>query len=373
MGTVSVVQISFALAVTQLMWGVSQPIVGAVADKFGALTVLVGGTLLLAVGCALVPFLLSKWGLVLTLGVLVAFGAGAGSFSVLMGQVANTVPANSQGLASGMINAGSSFGQFLFALLVQWLIALPLLGTGLGWQLAFWVLAVVSLFCLPLSWYLVATSKKLRPATTQKTITVPVQTLSEALNSALRNKDYLLIHFAFFTCGFHIAFLATHLPLEVTLKGLHANVASWSLALIGLSNVVGSLAVGAMVGRYRCKYILFYMYLSRVVLIGIYLFLPKTATTFYLFAIGLGLTWLATVPPTAGAIGKLCGVRYLATLFGLSLFSHQVGAFFGAYLGGLAMEGFGDYRYMWYADMVLAFLAAVSNLPIREPKLKISD
>ncbi len=370
MGAVSVVQISFALAVTQLMWGVSQPIVGAVADKFGALTVLVGGTLLLAVGCALVPFLLSKWGLVLTLGILIAFGAGAGSFSVLMGQVANTVPAKSQGLASGVINAGSSFGQFLFALLVQWLIALPLLGTGLGWQLAFWVLAGVSLFCLPLSWYLVAASKKLSPVTAQKTIRVPEQTLSEALASALRNKDYLLIHFAFFTCGFHIAFLATHLPLEVTLKGLHANVASWSLALIGLSNVVGSLAVGAMVGRYRCKYILFYMYLSRVILIGIYLFLPKTMVTFYFFAIGLGLTWLATVPPTAGAIGKMCGVRYLATLFGLSLFSHQVGAFFGAYLGGLAFEGFGDYRYMWYADMVLAFLAAVSNLPIREPKLE---
>lgn len=368
MGTVSVVQISFALAVMQLMWGVSQPIVGAVADKFGALTVLVGGTLLLAVGCALVPFLLSKWGLVLTLGVLVAFGAGAGSFSVLMGQVANTVPASSRGLASGVINAGSSFGQFLFAPLVQWLIALPLIGKGLGWQLAFWVLAGVSLFCLPLSWYLVATSKKLKPATAQ-TITAPEQTLSKALKDALHNKDYLLIHFAFFTCGFHVAFLVTHLPLEVTLKGLHANVASWSLALIGLSNVVGSLAVGAMVGRYRCKYILFYMYLSRVALIGIYLFLPKTATTFYLFAIGLGLTWLATVPPTAGAIGKLCGLRYLATLFGLSLLSHQVGGFLGAYLGGLAMENFGAYQYVWYADMVLAFLAAVSNLPINEPKI----
>lgn len=373
MGAVNVVQISFALAVNQLMWGVSQPIVGALADKFGALFVLMGGALLLAVGCALVPLMLSKWGLVLTLGVLVAFGAGAGSFSVLMGQVANTVPAKSRGVASGVINAGSSLGQFLFAPFIQWLIMLPLLGVGLGWQLAFWVLAGVSLVCLPLSWWLASTSKKLAIKPKADTAQNPEQTLTQALKNALGNRDYLLINFAFFACGFHIAFLVTHLPLEVTLKGLHANVASWSLALIGLSNVVGSLAVGAMVGRYRCKYILFWMYLSRVALIGIYLVLPKTVETFYFFALGLGLTWLATVPPTSGAIGKLCGVRYLATLFGLSLFSHQVGGFLGAYLGGLAMESFGEYRYMWYADMVLAFLAAVSNLPIREPKLQTTS
>lgn len=359
----SIVQISFALAVTQLMWGVSQPITGALADKYGAWWVLFGGTLLLAVGCVAVPFLLSKWGLVLTLGVLIAFGAGAGSFSVLMGQVANQVPSQMCGTASGIINAGSSFGQFAFAPLIQLLISTPLI----GWQGSFYVLAGISLLCLPLAFVL--TWQNRTQTAIIKHATNNEQTLSQAIKSAFKDSNYILIHLAFFTCGFHIAFLVTHLPIEVTLAGLKSDVASWSLAIIGLSNVIGSLFVGWSVGKWRCKYILFFMYLSRVILIGIYLLLPKTAITFYVFAIGLGLTWLATVPPTAGAIGKLCGVRYLATLFGLTLLSHQIGGFLGAYVGGIAMDRFGDYQYVWYADMVLAFLAAVSNLPIKEPPM----
>lgn len=163
LGEVSIVQMSFALAVSQLMWGVSQPITGALADRFGGVWVLVGGALLLAMGCVLVPYMLSAWGLVLTLGVLLAFGAGAGSFSVLMGQVAQVTSDSQRGLASGVINAGSSFGQFLFAPLVQLLIALPLIGTALehqGWVLAFWVLAGASLLCLPLSLYLMSQTPK---------------------------------------------------------------------------------------------------------------------------------------------------------------------------------------------------------------------
>ena len=359
--SVNIVQISFALAMTQLMWGVSQPITGAIADRYGAWWVILLGTLVLAVGCALVPHLLSAWGLTLTLGVLVAFGAGAGSFSVLMGQVANQIPEHARGTASGIINAGSSFGQFLFAPMLQLLISLPLV----GWSKAFYILAAISLLCLPLGWYL--TRNQSAPKAT--TPTEPTQTLSQAVKSAMADRNYLLIHLAFFTCGFHIAFLVTHLPTEVTLAGLSSSVASWSLALIGLSNVIGSLFVGWSVGHWRCKYILFWMYLIRVILVAIYLMAPQTPMTFYIFAIGLGLTWLATVPPTAGAIGKLFGVRYLATLFGLTLLSHQIGGFLGAYFGGLAIDTFGNYAYMWYADMALAFLAAVSNLPIKEPKV----
>ncbi len=362
--SVNIVQISFALAVTQLMWGVSQPITGAIADRFGAWWVLLLGTIVLAVGCALVPHLLSAWGLTLTLGVLIAFGAGAGSFSVLMGQVANQVPEQARGTASGIINAGSSFGQFLFAPMLQLLISLPLV----GWSKAFYVLAGISLLCLPLAWYLTRGFAQ-SLGSTASTTNQPQQSLSSAIKSAMSDRNYLLIHLAFFTCGFHIAFLVTHLPTEVTLAGLSSSVASWSLALIGLSNVAGSLFVGWSVGRWRCKYILFWMYLSRVILVAIYLMSPQTPMTFYIFAIGLGLTWLATVPPTAGAIGKLFGVRYLATLFGLTLLSHQIGGFLGAYFGGLAIDSFGNYAYMWYADMALAFLAAVSNLPIKEPKV----
>lgn len=359
---ITIVQMSFALAVTQLMWGVSQPITGALADRFGAWWVILGGTLLLAIGCALMPYLLSAWGLVFTLGFLVAFGTGAGSFSVLMGQVANKIPAQHRGTASGIINAGSSFGQFAFAPILQSLIVMP----AVGWSGAMYFLAAICLVCIPLGYYLTRNP----PIVSQTSaVSQTEQTLGQAVGSALKNTNYWLLHIGFFTCGFHIAFLVTHLPSEITLAGLKSSVASWSLALIGLSNVVGSLFIGWCVGHFRSKYILFWMYLSRTILIGIYLFMPQTPITFFIFAIALGLTWLATVPPTAAAIGKLFGVRYLATLFGLVLLSHQIGGFLGAYLGGLAITTFGDYQWMWYADMFLAFLAAVLNLPLKEEKI----
>lgn len=357
-----IVSISFALAVCQLMWGIAQPIAGALGDKFGARWVLLGGTLLLFLGCALTPIFTSSFGLIITLGLLVAFGTGAGSFSLLMGQVANRITPSFRGVASGIINASSSFGQFVFALMLQPIITLSMH----GWQTAMWVMAGISLFMLPLSWWIT------RNATEQNAIATSSHqenSLSQTVKTAFKDKSYLLIHLAFFTCGFHIAFLATHLPMEITLAGLKENVASWSLALIGLSNVAGSLFIGWCVGHFRSKYILFWMYLSRAAMIVVFLLAPKTTTTFYVFAISLGLTWLATVPPTAAAVGKLFGVRYLSTLFGLTLVSHQVGAFFGAYFGGLAIKAFGDYELMWYADILLATLAAVANLPIREPKI----
>lgn len=367
---IGIVQISFALAITQLMWGVSQPVTGALADKFGAWHVLLLGTLLLAIGCFSVPFFVSSVGLVVTLGILVAFGTGAGSFSVLMGQVANQTPDSMRGTASGIINAGSSFGQFLFAPILQGLIALPMV----GWTGAMYFMAGTSLLCLPLAYYLTHGQKLSNsPATaisqTSQTSQSTQETLSQTTKRALKDRNYWLLHIGFFTCGFHIAFLVTHLPMEVTLAGLGSNVASWSLALIGLSNVVGSLFVGWCVGQFRSKYILFWMYLSRTILIAIFLMAPKTAMTFFIFAISLGLTWLATVPPTAATVGKLFGVKYLATLFGLVLFSHQIGGFLGAYLGGIVVDKFGHYQYMWYADMALATLAAVLNLPIEEPKI----
>ncbi len=358
---ISIVELSFALAVTQLMWGVSQPVMGALADRYGAWKVLICGTFLLALGCSLVPYMISAWGLVFSLGILVAFGSGAGSFSVLMGQVANQVQPHQRGTASGIINAGSSFGQFLFAPLIQTLILFP----SIGWMGAMYCLALICLICIPFAYVLTKNAQKQTALFSQNN----EQRLGQTVRVAFKDRSYWLLHIGFFTCGFHIAFLVTHLPVEVTLAGLKSNVASWSLALIGLSNVIGSLFVGWCVGHYRSKYILFWMYLSRTLLIGVYLMMPQSPLTFYIFAVGLGLTWLATVPPTAAAVGKLFGVRYLATLFGLVLLTHQVGGFLGAYLGGLAIERFGNYEWMWYADMFLAFLAAVLNLPIREEKI----
>jgi predicted MFS family arabinose efflux permease len=193
-------------------------------------------------------------------------------------------------------------------------------------------------------------------------------TLGRQVREAMRDRSYLCLHAGFFTCGFHIAFLVTHLPGEVALCGLPAGVSATALGLIGLFNIAGSLTAGALAQRYRMKWLLALTYGSRAVIIMAYLLAPKSAWTFYVFAAALGFSWLATVPPTAGLVGKLFGMRYLATLFGLTLLSHQIGGFFGAWLGGLAFVRFGDYSWMWYADIALALAAALVNLPIREPK-----
>ena len=349
-----VVTLSFALAVGQFVWGAVQPITGAIADRYGPGRVLAGGIVLLAAGTALAPFMTSAFGMTIVLGVLVAAGAGACSFSVLIGAVSQYVPASSRGTASGVINAGSSLGQFVFAPVAQALIA------AVGWMGALWSLAAITLASLPITRLM---RRAPQPGAAANTGTG----LRQAVREAFANRSYLLLHAGFFTCGFHIAFLVTHLPGEVGLCGLPPTVAGWSLALIGLANIAGSLLAGQAVNRYRSKYILFWMYLSRAVLVVAYLAAPKTALTFYLLAIGLGLTWLGTVPPTAGVVAKLFGVRYLATLFGMTLLSHQIGGFFGAWLGGLAVAGTGSYLWMWYADAVLALAAALVNLPIREP------
>ncbi|MFN4995444.1 MAG: MFS transporter [Burkholderiales bacterium] len=349
-----IVSISLAMAIGQFVWGAIQPIAGAFADKFGPRPVLLSGLLILVLGSALTPFVSSQLGLILTLGLLTAIGSGACSFSVLLGAVAQRMPATSRGTASGIINAGSSFGQFVFApiigKLIQWV----------GWINTMWAMAAVALLAIPMLNRL--TNDTHAPAA----VPTPEGGLKKAVSDAIRNPSYLLLHLGFFTCGFHIAFLVTHLPTEVGLCGLSPTVASWSLALIGLANIVGSLFAGSCINLYRSKYVLAVMYGSRAVLIALYLVAPKTEWTFYAFAVGLGLTWLATVPPTAALVGKLFGIRYLATLFGLTLLSHQIGGFLGAYLGGLVLEAQGDYQWMWLADIALSAMAALINLPIKE-------
>ena len=349
-----IVSISLAMAIGQFVWGAIQPIAGACADKFGPRPVLLSGLLILVLGSALTPFVSSQLGLILTLGLLTAIGSGACSFSVLLGAVAQRMPAASRGTASGIINAGSSFGQFVFApiigKLIQWV----------GWMSTMWTMAAVALLAIPLLNRL--TNDTHAPSKAPD----PEGGLRKALADAVRNPSYLLLHLGFFTCGFHIAFLVTHLPTEVGLCGLSPTVASWSLALIGLANIVGSLFAGSCINLYRSKYVLAVMYGSRAVLIALYLAAPKTEWTFYAFAVGLGLTWLATVPPTAALVGKLFGIRYLATLFGLTLLSHQIGGFLGAYLGGLVFEANHDYQWMWWADIALSAMAAIVNLPIKE-------
>lgn len=354
--------ISFAMAVAQFMWGAIQPVAGAVADRYGPGRALAAGIIVMAAGAALTPLMDSGVGLVFSIGILMAAGSGAGSFSVLIGAAAQRLPAQRRGMAAGIINAGGSFGQFVFAPLLQRLIS------GFGWMGAMYSLALITLAALPIARAMRGRPRPedaaapIEPAETQ----VADRGLRAAVRDALADRSYLLLHAGFFTCGFHIAFLVTHLPGEVELCGLPVQVASWSLAIIGLANIAGSLYAGWCVQRYRSKYILFWMYASRALLVALYLMAPKTAMTFYIFAAGLGFTWLATVPPTAGVVGKLFGTRYLATLFGLTLLTHQIGGFLGAWLGGIAIVQAGDYQWMWYADMALALVAAIVNLPIRE-------
>lgn len=364
-----IVAISFALAIGQFVWGATQPIFGAVADRYGPGRVLLVGALLLAAGCALTPFVSSAWQLTATLGFLLAAGAGAGSFSTLIGASAQRIAPHKQAIAAGFINAGGSLGQVVFAPLNQFLIA------TVGWAAALYTMAVAALVTIPLARPL---TRKPPPADRTASVETPLPSrspalatpiatsLREQLRIAARDRSYWLLHAGFFTCGFHIAFLVTHLPGEVNLCGLPAQVAADSLAIIGAANIAGSLTAGWLGNVFRMKWLLFWVYFTRAVAIALYLAAPKTPLTFYVFAAALGFSWLATVPPTAGLVGKLFGVRYLATLFGFTLLSHQVGGFFGAWLGGLALVKFGDFGWMWYADMVLALAAALINLPIRE-------
>jgi predicted MFS family arabinose efflux permease len=353
-----VTAISLALAIAQFVWGAAQPLAGAAADRWGPAPVLVAGIVLVAIGLALTPLMSSSLGLIFSLGLVMAFGAGAGSFSVLIGAAANRLAPEARGTASGVINAGGSFGQFVFAPITQKLIQ------GFGWMGAMWTLAVITLAALPLVRMVSGRGSEPHPHKAAES------KVWQAVRDSMGERSYLLLHAGFFTCGFHIAFLVTHLPGEVDLCGLSPTVASWSLGIIGLANIAGSLMAGAAVSRWRSKHILALMYGSRAALIALYLVAPKTPLTFYLFAAGLGLTWLATVPPTAAIVGKLFGIRYLATLFGLTLLSHQIGAFFGAYIGGLALEATGSYQWMWYADMALSGAAALVNLPIREAPVR---
>lgn len=353
--------ISFAFAIGQLVWGVVQPVFGAVADRWGTGRIIALGSILLAAGSYLTTQVTTEWGLILAAGVLSAAGAGAGSFSILIGATAQRLPAEKRAFASGVINAGGSLGQFIFAPLSQAVMS------AYGWMAAMWTIAVIALTTAPMGWLLRSEPRSAASATT----TAPGEEsgMRQQIAAAMRNPSYWCLHAGFFTCGFHIAFLITHLPGEVKLCGLSAGVASTSLAIIGLANVVGSLVVGSLGNLVRMKMILFWMYASRAVAVLVYMAAPKEPWTFYLFAAVLGLTWLATVPPTAGLTAKLFGVRYLATLFGLTLLSHQVGGFFGAWLGGLAVTSTGSYTWMWWADAVLALAAALINLPIKEAKV----
>jgi predicted MFS family arabinose efflux permease len=351
--------ISLAFAFGQLWWGLTQPFAGLVADRIGAGRVLLAGVLLVALGTALIPFMTTTAGLVFAIGVLAAGGAGMAGPSVLMAATTRLVPAEKRGLASGIVNAGGSFGQIVFAPIAQGITA------AAGWVASLQTLAALTLLALPAAWVLRGHSNVVAAGAAP----ARREPAREAIARALAEPSYRLLAAGFFVCGFHVAFLATHLPGVVASCGLPPEVGAWSLAVIGLFNIVGSVAMGWAVSRWRMKSLLSLVYATRAVAVLIFVFAPKSAAVMLVFAAVMGLTFLSTVPPTAGLVAKFFGPANMATLFGIVMVSHQIGGFLGAWLGGKAFEASGHYEWMWYADIVLAVAAALLHLPIRENSL----
>lgn len=354
-----IASISLAFAVAQLMWGITQPVAGAVADKYGTGRVIAIGAVLVMIGTVLTPHATSTWMLVLLIGVVAAGGGGMAGLGVLMSAVARALPAEKRGLASGMVNAGGSLGQFIVAPLAA------LLTGAIGWVGALSALGVMSLAIVPLA-YVLRGKHPQAPAGASAE-----KSMRHAVRDAWQDPSFLLLTAGFFVCGFHVAFIATHLPGVVALCGLPPAVGAWALSLIGLFNIAGSFASGWAIGRWRMKSVLSAIYAARAVAVLAFVFAPKTATTLLIFAVVLGFTYLSTVPPTVGLVGKLHGVRYVATLFGIVMFSHQIGGFLGAWLGGQVFERTGSYDWVWYIDIMLAVGAALIHMPIKEaPRLR---
>jgi len=350
--------ISLAFAVGQMMWAVSMTAAGAMSDRWGPRPVMLGGAILVAAATAATPLATTTAELVIVVGILAACGAGAIGPGLLMSAISRWIPEAKRNTANGIVNAGGSFGQFTVIPLAQLFIGVA------GWQPAMVILGVVGLAAVPLILWM--TQGHAEHAAAQPA--AAAGSLKQAIGTAVKDPSYLLLTAGFFTCGFHVAFIATHLPGVVATCELPPTVSAWSLALIGLFNIFGSLWVGKFINGRRMKLALAGIYFARGMIILVFFFAPKTTLTFLLFACGIGFTYLSTVPPTIGLVVKFFGMRYMATLFGIVMMSHQVGGFLGAWLGGKAFEATGNFDWMWWADIALCLMAAAVNLPIREAK-----
>lgn len=347
--------IGLAIAIQNLLWGATQPFAGMVADRFGTGRVIAVGAVFYALGLFYLARANNAAEVYLGGGVLVSLGLSGAGFSIVFGAVGRLVPASMRSLAGGIVGAGGSFGQFALAPIGQKLIA------NHGWSMAMAIFSSFALLLLPMAWLL-----RGKPATP----TSSTQSLGRAIVIASRDPSYWLINAGFAVCGFHVAFVATYLPGMTSLCLLPAAVGAQSLALIGLCNIGGSLLAGYLGGHFRMKWLLSATYFIRAVAIATFLAAPKTRTTFLVFACVLGFTWLGTVPLTSGLVALRYGPRYLASLFGVVFFSHQVGAFFGAYLGGRYFDLTGNYDGVWRIALGLALVASLLHLPIREKAIE---
>jgi MFS family permease len=344
-----------AVAVQNIIWGVGQPLAGAIADRFGTLRVLCAGGIFYAAGLVLMAYSTSPGLLDLSAGVLVGFGLAGCSFAVVLGAFGKLLPESWRLLAFGAGTAAGSFGQFLYSPLAVSLI------DAYGWQNALFVFAAGTLLVLPLSLALVTA-----PADAGSSKGGASQSLSQALSEAVGHRSFVLLVLGYFTCGFQLAFITVHMPAYLVDRGLSAQVGGWTIAAIGLFNIVGSLASGWLGGLMPKRYLLSFIYFARAVAVLAFISFPVTPASSILFGAVMGLLWLSTVAPTNGIIAVMFGTRWLATLAGLAFFSHQVGGFLGVWLGGVAYVRTGSYDLVWWLSVLFGVLSALINLPIVE-------
>jgi MFS family permease len=342
---------AFAIAIQNLVWGLGQPIAGGIADRYGAGRVLAAGGILYAAGTALMAVSTSEAALALTGGVLIGLGLSGGSFMVVLAAFTRLVPEDRRSWSLGLATAAGSMGQFLFAPLGQGFISAY--GTLTALVLLASTIALVPLLATRLTGRGEASNEP----------DIPVR---EAIRGALSHRSYQLLTAGFFVCGFHIAFITTHLPPYLTDLGFSGGLAASAIALIGLFNVIGAYTAGVLGGHQSRKYLLSGIYLSRAVAFSLFIILPTTPFLVILFSIMIGLLWLSTVPLTSGLVALMFGTRNVGMLFGFVFLSHQIGAFIGVWLGGVIYDATGGYELMWWLSVALGLFAAIVHLPIRE-------
>ena len=348
---------AFALAIQNLLWGAFQPFAGGVADRFGAVRVLWTGAIAYGAGLALMSQASSPVLLDLTAGVLIGFALSSCSFNLVIGALGKLVPEEWRSFAFGAGTAAGSFGQFLFSPLARALI------DWTGWQNTLVIFGGIMLLILPLALAL-ATPRVDAPA--GGAAPRPQQSVVQALSEAFGHRSYVLLVLGFFTCGFQLAFITVHLPAYLLDRGLSAEVGAWTIGLIGLFNIFGSLLSGWLGNRMPKRYILSVIYFARALAVVAFITLPASTGSALLFGAVTGFLWLSTVPPTSGLVALMFGTRWLAMLFGFAFFSHQVGGFLGVLLGGYAFEHTGSYNSVWWLSVLFGVLSALINLPIVE-------
>ncbi len=347
---------ALAMAVQNLVWGIAQPFAGMIADRFGTARVVLAGAVLYVLGLVTMAHATSELTLLLSCGLLIGTGLSGLTYSVIAGVLGRAYPPEKRSMVLGISAAAGSFGQFALLPITQWLLS------HLGWYGALMALAGIAVLMGPLAIALVEKSTGATHAFRQSA--------SEAMREALAHRGYLLLTIGFFVCGFQIVFIGVHLPAYLSDKGLPAHVAVTALALIGLFNIIGSYATGWLGSRMPRKYILSGIYFSRSIVIALFVWLPISPLTVYAFAIALGLLWLSTVAPTNGLVAHIFGVRYLSMLAGFTFFSHQIGSFLGAWLGGRLFDKTGSYDVVWWISVALGIAAGLVNLPIDEREIK---